>query len=95
MCVSVFHAYTYAGEKFSTFSGNITSLNDENRNLVVKNSNNKEVTFFVAGEIVQGTEQITLEHLSKGCVVTVTYQKNKGRYIASKVAAAVCQHVER
>ena len=86
--------HTHAGEKFSDFSGNITYLNDENRSLVVKNENNRELSFFVAGSVLRGNSEINMSELSKGCSVTITYQKNKRRYIANRVTLMGCQHAE-
>lgn len=95
ICVSILYARIYAGEKFLTFSGNITYLNDESRSMVIKNNKNKELSFFVAGQIMQGNKKINLVDLTKGCMVTVTYQKSRSRYIASQVTTLGCQHTER
>jgi hypothetical protein len=94
LCIAVCSFLVSAGEKVLTFSGNITYFDDENRSIIAHNGK-KEMSFFVAGNIVHGDNRIDMADLRKGCTVTVTYQKSKKRLVASRVDVKECLAINR
>lgn len=74
-----------AGEKSRLFSGTVSYLNDDSRTLGVKNHKNRELIFFVPGNVLHDKQTINLVDLSIGTAVTVTYHKKGRRKIAELV----------
>lgn len=89
LCIIVTAIGISAGEKVYTFSGTITHYDGENRTILASNGK-KELSFFITGQVYREESLIDISELGSGCTVTITYLKNRGRLIASKVLAGDC-----